>query len=109
VTLFSIVVILFTILLLIYELPLYMTREVPRGKLQLFNLDWNIFSAFGITFFAYNCQSGFYVAIEKLTKRDIGHKTSVMLNLSRLDREKSSKCKSRVLLNYRIDRIPISS
>ena len=78
VTMFSIVSLLFTLLLLIYELPLFMTRDVPRGKLELFNVDWSIFNAFGITFFAYNCQSGFYVAIERLTKRDIGHKKTVI-------------------------------
>lgn len=82
-TFVSIGAIFYTAVLLVMEMPFFWDG---KGKLELFKLNWDFFSAFGITFFAFTCQPGFYSALDKLSKRDEGHKVKVayrscMINL----------------------------
>ncbi len=77
-TILSIFSITYTTVILVIELPFYWINEVASmNKLVLFRLDWSFFSAFGITFFAFMSQTGFYAAIERLSKRDPPHLTKV--------------------------------
>jgi len=73
-TFVSIGAICYTAILLIIQMPYFWEKP---AKLVLFKLDWNFFNAFGITFFAFTCQAGFYGALDKLKKRDEDHKTKV--------------------------------
>jgi amino acid permease len=87
ISLISILGIFYTALLLIIELPFFYMNPELQGKLELFKLNWGFFNAFGITFFAFTCQPGFFAAIEKLKKKDYEHKSkivfrSVTINLS---------------------------
>lgn len=66
-----------TILLVIQAFTPAVQDLYKDAKLEYFKLDWGIFNAFGITFFAYTCQPGFYSAIDKLKKRDEKHKTKI--------------------------------
>jgi amino acid permease len=77
-SLISIFAIFYTSVILIIELPFYNKRPDLQGELEWFKLNWGFFNAFGITFFAFTCQPGFFSAIEKLTKRDADHKTKVL-------------------------------
>lgn len=77
-TFITIGAICYTAILLVIQAFSPSMRELYKdAKVELFKLDWGIFNAFGITFFAFTCQAGFYSAIEKLKKRDEGHKTKI--------------------------------
>lgn len=71
-TLISIGAILFTSLILIIELPFYLV-SYTKIKVCYFKFDLNFFKAFGLTFFAFYCQVGFFPAIENLVKFDSKH------------------------------------
>jgi len=78
-TILSITSISYTTIIAIVELPFYWVNGIADiDKLTLFRLDWTFFSAFGITFFAFLSQTGFYSAIEQLTKRDDAHLRTVI-------------------------------
>ena len=64
----------YTAILLLIQMPYYWKYDT---HMTLFKLDWNFFNAFGITFFAFTCQPGFYSALDKLKKRDEEHKIKV--------------------------------
>lgn len=73
-TILSILSIAYTTIIVIIELPFYwINGKASMNDLKLFKLDWSFFNAFGITFFAFMSQTGFYAAIERLTKRDPQH------------------------------------
>jgi len=65
------------ILLIIQMFSSSVKKMYENSKLELIKFDWGIFNAFGITFFAFTCQAGFYSAIDKLKKRDEAHKTRI--------------------------------
>lgn len=73
-TFVSIGAIFYTAVLLVIEMPFFWDG---KGKLEFFKIGWDFFSAFGITFFAFTCQPGFYSALDKLSKRDESHKVKV--------------------------------
>ena len=74
VTILSMLSITYTTVIIIVELPFYwINGKISMDKLVLFRLNWSFFSAFGITFFAFMSQTGFYAATEKLVKRDEPH------------------------------------
>ena len=80
-TILSICSISYTTILLIIELPFYWINGIAKlENIEYFKYDWSFLNAFGITFFAFMSQTGFYAAIEKLTKRDPAHLTKVDLN-----------------------------
>jgi amino acid permease len=72
-TLLSIGAIVYTSLILIIELPFYLTDDKTIINIQYFIFDLNFFKAFGLTFFAFYCQIGFFPAIENLVKLDLKH------------------------------------
>ncbi len=77
-TILSLFSITYTTIILIVELPMYWSSgKASVEKLELFRLDWSIFSAVGVTFFSFMSQTGFYAATERLTKRDAPHLTKV--------------------------------
>ena len=75
-TFVSIGAIAYTAVVLVIEMPYFWGTE-EAGKLEYFKLNWDFFSAFGIVFFAFTCQPGFYASLDKLKKRDEDHKTKV--------------------------------
>ena len=78
-TILSMLSISYTTIILIIELPFYwINGKASLSNLVWFRLDWSFFSAFGITFFAFMSQTGFYAAIERLSKRDPPHLTKVL-------------------------------
>jgi amino acid permease len=78
-TILSITSIAYTTLITIIELPFFwINSKTSIDKLVVFRVDWSFFSAFGITFFAFMSQTGFYTAIEQLTKRDDAHLRTVI-------------------------------
>ena len=78
-TFVSIGAIAYTAILLVVQFPFFYSGDGAslRGEIEYFKLDWNFFNAFGITFFAFTCQPGFYSALDKLAKRDEDHKIKV--------------------------------
>jgi len=72
-TLISIGAVLYTCLVLFVELYFYWDTETAKKEIVLFRFDSNFFSAFGITFFAFYCQVGFFPALENLLKFDKIH------------------------------------
>ena len=75
-TFVSIGAIAYTAIILVIQVPFFWGTPM-QGDLELFKLDWNFFNAFGITFFAFTCQAGFYAALDKLEKRDEVHMKKV--------------------------------
>lgn len=78
-TLLSIGAIVYTSLILIIELPFYLTSDEISFDVRYFIFDLNFFKAFGLTFFAFYCQIGFFPAIENLVKLDLKHIRKVKL------------------------------
>eukprot|EP00830_Metopus_es_P018069 TRINITY_DN6165_c0_g1_i2.p1 TRINITY_DN6165_c0_g1~~TRINITY_DN6165_c0_g1_i2.p1 ORF type:complete len:478 (+),score=37.77 TRINITY_DN6165_c0_g1_i2:58-1434(+) len=76
-TILSLTSITYTCVVLIVELPMYWSNSKTERKITLFNLDWGFFDAFGITFFAFMSQTGFFAATEKLEKRDSSHLNAI--------------------------------
>jgi len=77
-TILSICSISYTTILLIIELPFYWINGIAKiENIEYFKFDWSFLNAFGITFFAFTSQTGFYAATERLTKRDPAHLTKV--------------------------------
>ena len=76
-TLVSIAAVLYTCLLLLVELFFYWDLEKAKKEIVWFKFDANFFSAFGITFFAFYCQVGFFPALENLSKLDKAHISKV--------------------------------
>lgn len=72
-TLLSIGAVIYTSILLIVELPFYWDSEKAEKEIKYFYFSPEIFGAFGITFFAFYCQVGFFPAIENLEKYDTLH------------------------------------
>lgn len=72
-TLISIGAVLYTCLVLFVELYFYWDLEKAKREIVWFKFDANFFSAFGITFFAFYCQVGFFPALENLLKLDEPH------------------------------------
>lgn len=72
-TILSITSIAYTTIVTIIELPFFwINGKADISKLVYFRLDWSFFSAFGITFFAFMSQTGFYSAVEQLGRRNEG-------------------------------------
>jgi amino acid permease len=77
-TFITLVAICYTAILLVIQMFTPSVRKLyENAKLEFIKFDWGIFNAFGITFFAFTCQAGFYSAIDKLKKRDEMHKTRI--------------------------------
>lgn len=72
-TLISIGAILYTSLVLLIGLPIYLTDTETKIELIPFKFNLDFFKAFGLTFFAFYCQIGFFPAIENLVKLDDPH------------------------------------
>lgn len=78
----SILSISYTTIVVLIELPMYwLNGKNDDQKVEYFKFNWGFLSAFGITFFAFMSQTGFYAAIERLTKRDTTHLTKVIPKL----------------------------
>ncbi len=80
-TLISIGAVLYTCMVLLAELFFYWDTEKARQQIVWFKFDANFFSAFGITFFAFYCQVGFFPALENLLKLDKNHIKKVSFRL----------------------------
>ena len=76
----TIAAIVFTAVLLIVELPFYWERPDLQGKFDWVKFDWGFLNAFGITFWAFTCQTSFFSSMEGLEKCDTAHKYKVSCN-----------------------------
>ena len=72
-TLLSIGAVIYTCLVLFVELFFFWDFEKAKREVVWFRFDSNFFSAFGVTFFAFYCQVGFFPALENLLKLDEPH------------------------------------
>jgi len=72
-TLISIGAVIYTCCVLFVEIFFFWDTQKAQEKIVWFKFDANFFSAFGITFFAFYCQVGFFPALENLLKRDEPH------------------------------------
>lgn len=52
----SIFALLYTGIVLICEMPAYITKYKDTAEIKPFKIDWNFFTGACITFFAYTCQ-----------------------------------------------------
>ena len=79
-TIISMISIFYTVAVVIIEMPFYwIYGKASASNIKYFVFDWSFLSAFGITFFAYMCQTGFYAATEKIAKRDPPHLFKVFI------------------------------
>ena len=85
-TLISIGAVLYTCLVLFLELYFYWGKYSPEEKIVWFNFDdiKGILTSFGLTFFAFYCQVGFFPALENLFKLDPPHIKKVILMIDLL-------------------------
>jgi len=85
-TILSIFSISYTTIILIIELPFYWSKGYASlDKIVWYKFNTDFFGAFGITFFAFMSQTGFYAATERLTKRDESHLKTIVRRAITID------------------------
>jgi amino acid permease len=72
-TMISIGAIIYVSIILLILLPFHLNDESVKVNIVYFKFDMNFFKAFGITFFAFYCQIGYFSAIENLLRLDELH------------------------------------